>query len=693
MRTFVKMFLAVASLLLCSGNVFAACPAPGCPSLAGNPVPASCSGDVCNTHVFFTDQAGRILDLEKNLVDYGWPCPGKCPVWDSSTKTYVRQYSDLGWKLNQVTSDTGCDNVAGTPAYSVDDQYRMLAAVTQKQHLVVWTSPSSCCRQCAVDSDSACTCTLTPAADECDPPECNCECPDSPSCEPWPTDQADLSPTCGCSDTAGNTGCCWQPVDLSAASGIKIKGNPAFSGRDIFARAEYDHIIHFWFSDGAWHWADLTNDVTGRNTSISDDPASLKDENGVQYVVFRAGNGHLIGLVWNGAWQWFDLTLLAGGNTIHGRPAIIYNNSTGTGHIFARGADSQLFEWWWNNVDGLRFANVTALCNHSIAGNPSACLCNGGISVVFRDSSDHLVRITKSCQDQTTWRCEDLTEAGCGRLIAGDPACFATNDGSSVFASTRSGRLLRWVNSGNGWLVTDMFMDIGCPNDLGMHFAFMPAGSFNMGSPVSEYGRDYDEGPAHRVVLTDPFYMQTTEVTQAQFQAVMGYNPSGNQGCANCPVENVTWSAAQKFVAAMNMRCEGAYSIPTEAEWEYSARAGSDTAWYFGDNLFSLPGYAWFLDNSWETSHPVALKTPNSWGLYDMYGNVAEWVADAYAEYSAADQVNPFAVDDNWIHSVRGGSWKDPDNMQRSASRHYSLRPESMQPYIGIRLKRTTFGN
>ena len=692
MRILFSTLMAMAVSLIWAGSLFAACPAPGCPSLAGNPVPASCSSDVCNTHLFFTDQEGRLFDLERNLVDHGWPCPGKCPVWDAATKTYVRQYTDFGWKLNQVSSDLGCAGIVGEPVYSVDDELRMLTAVTKDGHLILWSSPSSCCRQCAVDAESACSCTLTPAANECDPPVCQCKCPDPPACEPWPVDESLFSPSCSCDDAPGDTGCCWQSLDLTALSGIKVKTNPSFCGRNIFVRAEYDHIIQFWFSDGSWRWTDLTIEVTGQNTTISDDPACFRDNTGVQYVVFRSGGGHLIGLVWNGAWQWFDLTELVGGSTIQGRPAIYINNSTGTGHIFARGSDSQLFEWWWSNVDGLQFANVAALCNHSIAGNPSVCACNGGISVVFRDSSNHLIRIWKACQDQSSWRCEDLTNAGCGRMIAGDPSCFSGDGGASVFARTESGRLLRWVYSGGQWQVTDMLMDVGCPNDLGMYYSFIPAGSFNMGSPATEYGRDDDEGPVHKVTLTDPFYMQTTEVTQSQFMAVMGYNPSASQGCPSCPVENVSWSAAVKFVDAMNMRCEGVYSLPSEAEWEYAARAGSATAWYFGENLFALPDYAWFLDNSWKTTHPAGLKNPNNWGLYDMYGNVAEWVADAYKAYSASDQTDPFALDNNWIHVLRGGSWNDPDTMQRSASRQYSLQPESKQPYIGIRLKRQTMG-
>ncbi len=691
MRIISIIFSLLASFVMCAGYALAQCPSPGCPVVAGNPVPASCSSEVCNTHVFFTDDAGRLLDLERNLEDHGWPCPGKCPVWDSSTRKYVRQYTDLGWKLNQISSDLSCTGISGAPAYWADNEYRMIAAVTGNGHLMVWTSPSSCCRHCAVDADSSCTCTLTPAADSCDPPVCSCECPGPAPCEPWPADNSSIAPSCGCDDAGPDATCCWQSLDLSALSGIEVKGTPAFGGRSIYIRTAKNHLIQYWMSGGSWNWTDLTVEVTG-GIRISDDPSCFMDRNGIQFLVFRSDDDHLIGLVWNMAWYKYDLSELAGGITIEGRPAVFYNTDKASGHIFARGEDNQLYEWWWNSVDGLRFANVTALCNHQIDSNPSVCACNGGISVFFRDKDNHLIHISKTCQDPTAWRCEDLTKAGCGRLIAGDPACLALDGELSVFARTESGRLLRWVNGGSGWDVTDMLMDLGCPNEIGMYFVFIPAGNFEMGSPLGEYGRDDDEGPVHKVTITKPYYLQNTEVTQAQFQAVMGYNPSRANYCPTCPVDNVTWSEARNFIKAMNNRCEGKYEIPTEAEWEYAARAGTDTTWYFGSNLFELQDHAWYRDNSNNTSHYVANKKPNPWGLYDMYGNVAEWVADAYAPYPAADQVDPFALDNNWIHVVRGGNWTDPDTMLRSASRHYNLTPEASHAYVGIRLKRTSVG-
>lgn len=693
-----NLFLASMFIFIYRGNAMSACPEPGCPVVAGTPVAVSCSSEVCNTHVFFTDSEGRLFDLERNLIDHGWPCPGQCPVWDETTMTYVRDYTDLGWRLNQISSDVSCDGLQGTPAYYVDDvsessqdAYRRVSAISVTGHLMVWSSPADCCLQCATSSESGCTCELSPAEDSCDPPVCECSCPEPEECESWPTEEADLSPDCGCEDADPDSSCCWQTADLTAISGISFKGNLSYCGNNIYARSVHDHLLQFWFAGGSWNWQDLSDSVTGGEVKITDDPACFKDESGVHYVVFRGVDGHLIGFVWNNSWQWVDLTEISDGRTILGKPAIYYNDASQTGHIFARGSDSQLFEWWWSYADGLKFANVSDLCHYSIAGNPSLCSCNGGVAVAFRDTDDQLIRLWKDCQDHSSWRCENLSKLGCGRLIAGDPSCFSSAAGDSVLARTKEGRLLRWFDNGNGWWqTTDMLMDIGCPSDIGMYFSFIQAGSFQMGSDAGEYGRNDDEGPVHMVTLTDPFYLETSEVTQAQWEAVMGYNPSANQGCPACPVENVAWQDVRDFIERMNSRCEGLYTIPTEAEWEYAARSGTNTTWFFGSSLFDLPAFAWYLDNSLETTHPVGTKRPNYWGLYDMYGNVAEWVADAYAAYPAESQVNPLVYDNGWIHIIRGGSWKDPDKLARSASRHYTLTPESTQPYIGIRLKRTS---
>jgi formylglycine-generating enzyme required for sulfatase activity len=159
----------------------------------------------------------------------------------------------------------------------------------------------------------------------------------------------------------------------------------------------------------------------------------------------------------------------------------------------------------------------------------------------------------------------------------------------------------------------------------GMEFVKIAPGEFMMGCSQEDKECADDEKPAHRVRITKPFEMGKYEVTQAQYQAVAGANPSAIKG-DNRPVESVTKTEAQDFLDRLNARNDGyKYRLPTEAEWEYAARAGSATP-YAG----KLDDIAWYAGNSGDETHPVGMKKPNAWGLYDMEGNVREWVADSY---------------------------------------------------------------
>ena len=215
-----------------------------------------------------------------------------------------------------------------------------------------------------------------------------------------------------------------------------------------------------------------------------------------------------------------------------------------------------------------------------------------------------------------------------------------------------------------------------------------------MGSPSNEPGRDSDEGPQHQVRLTRPFYMQTTEVTQAQWETVMGNNPSYFSGCPTCPVENVSWNDVQEFITKMNARGEGTYSLPTEARWEYAARAGSTTAFYNGDITELECGYdpnldaiGWYCYNSGSKTHAVAGKAPNAWGLYDMSGNVWEWCSDWFASdyYSNSPPDDPQGPSTGASRVFRGGSWLISARRCRSADRDYGP-PDSRPSYFGFRL-------
>jgi formylglycine-generating enzyme required for sulfatase activity len=160
-------------------------------------------------------------------------------------------------------------------------------------------------------------------------------------------------------------------------------------------------------------------------------------------------------------------------------------------------------------------------------------------------------------------------------------------------------------------------------NSIGMEFMPIPAGTFMMGS---NDGRD-DEKPVHQVIISRQFYLGKHEVTQAQWEAVMGSNPSHFTGDPNRPVENVSWNDVQEFIGKLNER-EGnsKHRFPTEAEWEYAARAGSTTAFSFGESAILFHKYGWFNENSGGTTHAVGQLRTNPWGLYDMHGNVWEWV-------------------------------------------------------------------
>lgn len=233
-------------------------------------------------------------------------------------------------------------------------------------------------------------------------------------------------------------------------------------------------------------------------------------------------------------------------------------------------------------------------------------------------------------------------------------------------------------------------------NSFGMTFVSIPAGSFTMGSPESEQGRDVDER-VHRVALTSNFLLQQTEVTQGHWKAVMGTNPSHFRNCGDdCPVEQVSWEKAQKFIHRLNeLDPRLDYALPTEAQWEYAARAGSEGAYANGPledkNLFfdgNLEEMGWYVGNSQEATHPVGRKNPNAWGLYDMHGNVQEWTADWHAAYPFDPVNDPAGPTSGWSKIRRGGSWNLYDRFCRSAARLWSS-PDKQDAFTGLRLAAT----
>jgi len=212
----------------------------------------------------------------------------------------------------------------------------------------------------------------------------------------------------------------------------------------------------------------------------------------------------------------------------------------------------------------------------------------------------------------------------------------------------------------------EITLDLG--GGVTMKCILVPAGKFMMGSAKSETDRHSDEGPQHEVTITKPFYMAATEVTQEQYQRIMGTNPSHFKGAKN-PVECVSWDDAAEFCRRLSERTGKTVRLPTEAEWEYACRAGSTTRYCFGDADEGLGEYAWHSANSGTTTHPVGHKKSNAWGLYDMHGNVWEWCADWYGDYPKGAVTDPQGPASGAFRVLRGGSWDGSLDGCRSASR------------------------
>jgi len=209
--------------------------------------------------------------------------------------------------------------------------------------------------------------------------------------------------------------------------------------------------------------------------------------------------------------------------------------------------------------------------------------------------------------------------------------------------------------------------------DLGggvtMEAVLIPAGTFRMGSGKSPFT---DEKPAHEVTISRSFYVGRYPVTQEQWQAITGNNPSRFKG-AKHPVDGVLWDDARDFCREVSARTGKPVRLPTEAEWEFACRAGSTTDYCFGDSQADLAEYAWYGSNSSGATHAVGEKRPNAWGLYDMHGNVWQWCRDWYDPkyYANSPRVDPQgpARSDRGAHVLRGGAWHAGASYCRSAQR------------------------
>lgn len=227
-------------------------------------------------------------------------------------------------------------------------------------------------------------------------------------------------------------------------------------------------------------------------------------------------------------------------------------------------------------------------------------------------------------------------------------------------------------------------------NSIGMEFVLINPGKFIMGTDASKQSADEHEMPHHEVTISKPFYMGRHLVTQKQWKAIMGDNPSSMRG-DDLPVVSVSWDDAQEFIRRLNEK-EGTdkYRLPTEAEWEYAARAGSEVNFSFGDDPAKLPEYAWFADNAGAALHDVGKLKPNTWGLYDVYGNVWEWTQDWYDEtyYAKSPTLDPQGPSSGEFKVIRGGSWLDDAWKCRSAFRKKMV-PGKRSSNVGVRVYRT----
>mgnify|MGYP005640386977 CR=1 FL=1 len=234
-------------------------------------------------------------------------------------------------------------------------------------------------------------------------------------------------------------------------------------------------------------------------------------------------------------------------------------------------------------------------------------------------------------------------------------------------------------------------------NTLDMTFKEIPAGTFMMGSPEEEIGRDDDE-TQHPVTISKAFYMQTTEVTQGQWKGVMGTEPWKGKPTVkegpNNAATYVSWVDAIAYCEKLSEKEGKTYRLPTEAEWEYACRAGTETRWSFGDDEKVLGDYAWYDKNvaeivSEQYAHQVGLKKPNAFGLYDMHGNVYEWCHDYYEEdyYKQSREKDPTGPASGSFRVLRGGAWRYFAPLTRSAFRKWSV-ADSRRNLGGFRLVR-----
>jgi formylglycine-generating enzyme required for sulfatase activity len=242
----------------------------------------------------------------------------------------------------------------------------------------------------------------------------------------------------------------------------------------------------------------------------------------------------------------------------------------------------------------------------------------------------------------------------------------------------------------------DKEITVDLPGGEAMDMVWIEPGKFMMGSPEGQLYAKVDEFPQHQVTISQGFYLGKYEITQAQWEAVMGSQPWVGRSYALAegrrPAVYITWYDAQDFIARLNQAAGTVvYRLPTEAEWEYACRAGTTTPWYFGDDESELENYAWLRFNTYFSgkayAQPIGQKGPNAWGLYDMHGNVWEWVEDWFGKYIGEPQVDPTGPATGIYKVVRSGIFMADAAGVRSAFR-WAGSPDFPDGGVGARLVR-----
>jgi len=351
------------------------------------------------------------------------------------------------------------------------------------------------------------------------------------------------------------------------------------------------------------------------------------------------------------------------------------SNVTNMGLMFARGSFNQpIGQWDVSSATNMAGMFEGASFNQTIGGWSVYNVVN--MAGMFFESSFN--------QPIEQWDVRNVTHMG---SMFGWAQSF-NRDLSSWCVANIASRPNGFDDGATSWTLPRPNWGMTCGLGVGFgdeQFSLIPAGTFQMGSTNG----GSSEQPVHTVTLTQSFEMQRTEVTQGQWFEIMGTNPSHFSSCGvTCPVEGVSWDDIQQFLTALNARFPGRnYRLPTEAEWEYAARAGT-TGDYGGTGI--LDDMGWYSGNSENRTHPVARKQPNAWDLYDMHGNMWEWVQDWYAfdYYGVSPGVDPTGPTTGSFRVLRGGSWVSSAGFARSAVR-VDVTPSSRFSSVGFRLART----